>query len=63
MHLLADEGVHRGLVAGLRDAGYSVTYVAETMSAASHRDGLMKATDLEAVLVTTDKNFGELVFR
>ncbi len=63
MRLLADEGVHQGLVAALREAGYSVTYVAEAMPAASDEHVLNKATDIGAVLITTDKDFGELVFR
>jgi predicted nuclease of predicted toxin-antitoxin system len=33
------------------------------MPAASDKDVLTKATELRAVLVTTDKDFGELVFR
>jgi predicted nuclease of predicted toxin-antitoxin system len=63
MQLLADEGVHQGIVAGLREAGHSVSYVAETIPGASDEAVLKKATDLEAVLVTSDKDFGELVFR
>jgi predicted nuclease of predicted toxin-antitoxin system len=63
VHLLADEGVHQGVVTALRRAEYSVTYVAETMPGAADQKILSKAAELEAVLITSDKDFGDLVFR
>lgn len=61
--LVADEGVHQGIVAALRESGYAVTYVAEAMPAASDERVLNTAAEMGAVLITTDKDFGELIFR
>lgn len=63
MRLLADEGVHQGVVAALGQAEYAVTYIADTMPGATDKEVLCKADELAAVLITSDKDFGELVFR
>jgi predicted nuclease of predicted toxin-antitoxin system len=63
MRLLADEGVHRGVVDGMREAGFEIEYVAETKPGSSDGDVLETAKRNSAVLVTEDKDFGELVFR
>lgn len=63
MRLLCDEGVERHIVEALRSSGHNVTYVAEIDPSISDTEVLRRAADLEAVLVTSDKDFGELVYR
>ena len=63
MHLFADEGVERQVVERLRQDGYQVHYVAEMDPGISDDEILQQANQAEALLVTADKDFGELVFR
>lgn len=63
MKLAADEGVDRPIVERLRVDGHDVLYVAESDAGISDDDVLRVANDRGAVLVTSDKDFGELVFR
>lgn len=63
MNLLADEGVDRQIVERLRQEGYSVLYIAEMEPGISDDLVLEKANQVEALLLTADKDFGELVFR
>jgi predicted nuclease of predicted toxin-antitoxin system len=63
LNLLCDEGVDRPIVSHLREQGHSVVYIAELESGASDEFVLAKAAQLNAPLLTTDKDFGELVFR
>lgn len=63
MNLVADEGVDRQIVERLRQDGQVVMYVAELAPSISDDEVLQLANDQQAVLVTIDKDFGELVFR
>lgn len=63
LSFVADEGVDRPIVKGLRAAGYDVAYVAEMEPAAADERVLELARQHQAVLLTADKDFGELVFR
>lgn len=63
MNLLADESVDRPIVEQLRLDGYSVISVAELSPNISDNEVLDQANKAEALLVTADKDFGELVFR
>ena len=63
MNLLADEGVDRPIVKHLRDAGFTVLYVAEMEPGISDDEVLNQANQHNALLLTADKDFGELVFR
>ncbi len=63
MTYLADESVDRPVVQALRDAGYQVTYVSEDMPGAPDPEVLEQASATNSVLLTSDKDFGELVFR
>lgn len=63
MNLLCDEGVERQIVEALRASGHQVTYVAEMAPGVSDDDVLELATEEDALLITSDKDFGELVFR
>ena len=63
MNLVADEGVEAQIVAALREDGLSVVYVAELSAGMADPAVLELAHEGEAVLLTADKDFGELVFR
>lgn len=62
MNLLADENIHADIVAWLRDRGNDVLYAAETLPTRRDDDLLAIARQEERVLITDDKDFGELVF-
>lgn len=63
MRLLADEGVDSQIVERLRGDGHGVLYVAEMEPGVSDEIVLDMAWRDTAVLLTADKDFGELVFR
>ena len=63
MNLLADEGVDRAVVQRLRQDGHDVVYVAELSPGVTDEQVLRQANDRSALLLTADKDFGELVFR
>jgi predicted nuclease of predicted toxin-antitoxin system len=61
--LLRDEGVDRPIVEHLRRAGFEVLYVAEMEPGIPDEGVLERAHQANALLITADKDFGELVFR
>lgn len=63
MNLLADEGVDRQIVTRLRQDGHDVLYVAELEPGIDDITVFEKANRIDAVLITADKDFGEMVFR
>lgn len=63
MNLVADEGVDKAIVEALRAAGFSVRYFAEVGSGATDKEVLAAASAAENLLLTSDKDFGEIVFR
>ena len=63
MNLLADESVEREIVERLRADGHNTVYVAELAPGISDDEVLDQANDQQALLVTGDKDFGELVYR
>lgn len=63
MNLVADEGVERQIVEQLCLEGHAVIYVAELAPSISDDEVLQQANERQSVLVTVDKDFGELVFR
>lgn len=63
MNLLADESVDRQIVERLRIDGYEVLYIAEVEPSVSDMDVFERANEKTALLVTADKDFGEIVFR
>jgi len=63
MRWLADECVAAPLVATLREAGHDVSYIADFASGLSDTEVLGLARDEHRLLLTEDKDFGELVFR
>jgi len=60
---LADEGIDSTIVAKLRADGHQVLYVAEMAPSISDEEVLKHANEQRALLLTDDKDFGELVFR
>lgn len=63
MNLVADEGIDKAIVDLLRTAGFSVRYFAEFGSGATDQVVLAAASDAQSLLLTSDKDFGELIFR
>jgi predicted nuclease of predicted toxin-antitoxin system len=63
MNLFADESVDRQIVEQLRQDGHDVPYVAEMSAGVSDEAVLAQANASQAVLLTADKDFGELVYR
>ncbi|PAW82725.1 MAG: hypothetical protein B9S33_14805 [Pedosphaera sp. Tous-C6FEB] len=63
MNLLADEGVDAPIVARLRQDGHAVVYVAELDPGIPDDIVLSHANENRALLLTADKDFGELVYR
>jgi len=60
---LADEGVDKQIVDRLRQDGHTVRYVAEMEPGISDDEVLTIANQENAILLTADKDFGELIFR
>lgn len=63
MKFLADENVDKPIVKRLRDDGHTVLYVLETEPSISDDEVIRRASEELALLLTADKDFGELVFR
>lgn len=63
MNFLADEGVDFPVVQRLRTDGHEVLYVAEMDPGISDEKVLAAANEKNALLLTADKDFGELVYR
>ena len=63
MRFVADESVDAQTVGQLRADGHDVLYVAEASPSLPDEDVLDRTRAGKAVLVTADKDFGELVFR
>ena len=63
MKLIADEGVDKPIVDAFRNHGFDVLYILEEQRSADDDFILALSNSLNAVLLTQDKDFGELVFR
>lgn len=63
MNLFADESVNAALVRRLRQEGHDVLYAHESSPGAPDNQILDSANREHRVLITFDKDFGELVFR
>lgn len=63
MNLVADEGIDKPIVDRLRQDGHDVVYIAEAAPSMSDEAILALANTQQAILVTRDKDFGELVYR
>ena len=63
MRFIVDESTGVAVVKSLRRSGHDVLAVAEIMRQADDPDILTLALNEERVLITNDKDFGELVYR
>ena len=63
MNLIADENTDRLIVVELRRAGHEVTYIAEIEPSIPDDAVFDRANEKQALLITSDKDFGELVYR
>lgn len=63
MMLLADESVAGAIIAQLRADGHTVAAIGEVSPGVADAQVLAEADRTQAVLLTEDKDFGELVYR
>ena len=63
MRLLADENFNRLEVEMLRSHGHDLVWIEEETPGISDQAVLSRATSEERILLTSDKDFGDLVFR
>ena len=63
MRILLDENVHAGVGESLREAGHDVVSVAWSHPGVSDRKLLSRKDIGKCLLVTYDRDFGELVFK
>ena len=63
MNFLADECCDAGIVASLRAAGHDVAYVLEGHAGIPDDEVLQNAFEAGRILLTEDKDFGELIYR
>lgn len=60
---LVDESTGKRLCEGLIDKGFDAVYVGDIMRGSKDEDVLAYAEKEDRILITNDKDFGELVFR
>lgn len=63
MKFLADESVDFPIVKLMRELGFEVDFIAEISPSISDTEVLRIANEKEAILITMDKDFGELIYR
>ncbi len=63
MKFIVDESTGIAVAEFLRQAGHDVLVVSEAMPRAEDQDILIRAVREERVVVTNDKDFGELIYR
>lgn len=63
MPIVADESVDFGIVTALRERGFDVSAIAELFPSIPDPQVLRFAVEKNALLLTEDKDFGELVYR
>lgn len=63
MKFVADEGVDAQIIKALRVKGHDVLYIAEFDSGIADDLVLKYANNQKRILITRDKDFGELVYR
>lgn len=61
--IVADESVDFRVIKKLREIGFHVYAIIESSPAIKDEEVLQIATENKALLITEDKDFGELVFR
>ena len=63
MNILADENVEGEIIMPLRSAGHIVSDIKEISPGINDPEVLVVANQSRQVLMTNDKDFGELVYR
>ena len=63
MNLVADESIERIIVDRLRLDGHEIFSIAESRPSVTDDAVLAEAAQRNAILLTADKDFGELVYR
>ena len=63
MKFLVDECAGNGLASWLAGQGYDTISVAQEMSGITDKEVLAKAYNEHRILITVDKDFGDMVFR
>jgi predicted nuclease of predicted toxin-antitoxin system len=63
MKFVADESLDGPVIRSIRDLGYQVLSIAETAAGSSDLEVLARAFEERAILLTEDKDFGDLIFR
>lgn len=63
MRFLVDESVSGDVASYLRSTGHDVIYIAESAAGTLDEDILAQAVKESRILITNDKDFGDLVFR
>lgn len=63
MNFLADENIETEIVDLLRNSGYEVKYVLEMSPGVGDKEIISQSNKNNSILITSDKDFGELVFR
>jgi predicted nuclease of predicted toxin-antitoxin system len=63
LKFLADENVHPLIVRSLRALGHQLEWIKETSPGARDEDILSRKDIADLVLITLDRDFGELIFQ
>ena len=63
MKFLVDANLGRKFTSLIKEAGYDITFINDVMVKASDEDVLALAKHENRILITNDKDFGELVFK
>jgi len=63
MQIVADEGVDFGIITGLRKNGFNVYSIMENHGGINDPEVLKIANKYNCLLITEDKDFGELTYR
>jgi predicted nuclease of predicted toxin-antitoxin system len=63
VRFVADENIDRPIVDALRRRGYVVHYIQEMEPGITDEQVIQCANDQNALLLTSDRDFGEIVFR
>ncbi len=63
MKVVADESVDFGIITGLREIGFQILSILEDHSGIKDEDVLRIAVKEKGLLITEDKDFGEIIYR
>jgi len=63
LKIVADESIDKQIVDRLRSDGHDVVFIAELDPGIEDEAVLLRSRESNSVLLTADKDFGELVFR